>query len=335
VKRFWNFVRIGASYLLSLMLRRAVHWGKPVSAAFEPVNRCNLRCPECPAGTGTLTRPQGMPDPGFFRNVIGQLTPELAYLTLYFQGEPFLNPDLSGMVMYAKSRKLLVVTSTNGHFLDREAALETVRSGLDKLIVSVDGADQESYSAYRKGGNLEKVVAGLHNLAEAKDSQGSRKPKTIIQCLLLKSNQHQKDAIRKLAKDVRANKVEFKTAQFNAFENGNPLMPEEKDSRYRELKSTTPRVHGFTGSDETLPPKYAIKNKLRNRCFRMWSSCVITWDGLVVPCCFDKDASQVMGDLKNQTFEEIWNGEKYRAFRNSILQNRKSVDICRNCCQYY
>jgi radical SAM protein with 4Fe4S-binding SPASM domain len=263
-----------------------------------------------------------------FRNVIGQLAPELAFLTLYFQGEPYLHPGFTEMVSHAKSMNLYVASSTNGHFLDPESARATVRSGLDRLIVSVDGADQESYAAYRAGGNLEKVLEGLRHLADAKTMLASRKPFTVIQCLLLRTNRHQKAAIRKLAKEVHANKVEFKTAQFNDFQNGNPLMPEEKFSRYKKVSESQ-------SQQVTLSPRYKIKNPLRNHCFRMWSSCVITWDGLVVPCCFDKDARHVMGDLNVQRFDEIWDGENYREFRKNILQNRKSVDICRNCTQKF
>jgi radical SAM protein with 4Fe4S-binding SPASM domain len=335
VRKIWNFCRIGFSYLLSRTFRRTVHWGKPVSVSLEPVNRCNLRCPECPAGKNELTRPQGTLSPDLFRSILGQLAPELAYLTLYFQGEPYLHPGFTEMVRHAKSLNVYVASSTNGHFIDNETARATVRSGLDKLIVSVDGADQETYAAYRTGGSLERVVDGLRHLSEAKTMLASRKPETVVQCLLLRTNQHQKGAIRKLAKDVKADRVEFKTAQFHDFENGNPLMPEEeRDSRYKKVnESTSQQVTLSHCHSVTLSPKYKIKNPLRNHCFRMWSSCVITWDGLVVPCCFDKDAGHVMGDLKVQRFDEIWNGEKYREFRKNILQDRKSIDICRNCTQ--
>jgi radical SAM protein with 4Fe4S-binding SPASM domain len=63
----------------------------------------------------------------------------------------------------------------------------------------------------------------------------------------------------------------------------------------------------------------------------MWHSCVITWDGKVVPCCFDKDAKFVLGDLTQQTFEEIWNGKKYQDFRKSLLYSRQEIEICKNC----
>jgi len=336
VRKIWNFCRIGLSYLLSRTFRRTVHWGKPVSVSLEPVNHCNLRCPECPAGKNELTRPQGTLSPDLFRSILGQLAPELAYLTLYFQGEPYLHPGFTEMVRHAKSLNVYVASSTNGHFIDKETARATVRSGLDKLIVSVDGADQETYAAYRTGGSLERVVDGLRHLSEAKIMLASRKPETVVQCLLLRTNQHQKGAIRKLAKDVKADRVEFKTAQFHDFENGNPLMPEERYSRYkatRQQGNGAQHQHLTTSSPHhlTTSPHYVVKNKLPNQCFRMWRSCVITWDGLVVPCCFDKDAGHGMGDLKVQRFDEIWNGERYREFRKKILQDRKSIDICRNC----
>jgi radical SAM protein with 4Fe4S-binding SPASM domain len=336
VKRFLNVLWISGSYLLSGILKRPVHRGKPVSVSLEPVNRCNLRCPECPAGAREFTRPQGTITGELFRSALNQLSPELVYLTLYFQGEPYLHPGFTDLVRLAKTFNLYVAASTNGHFLDPETARETVRSGLDRLIVSVDGADQQSYAAYRAGGSLEQVVGGMRYLADAKKALNSRKPKTVMQCLLLRTNQLQKEAIRRLAKEVRADKVEFKTAQFYNFENGNPLMPlNERDSRYRANKATGQQGNRATGKDDTVSPTYVIKNKLRNSCFRMWSSCVITWDGMVVPCCFDKDAAYVMGDLKKQRFEDIWNGEKYRDFRKKILHDRKSIDICRNCNQYF
>jgi radical SAM protein with 4Fe4S-binding SPASM domain len=63
----------------------------------------------------------------------------------------------------------------------------------------------------------------------------------------------------------------------------------------------------------------------------MWHSCVMTWDGSIVPCCFDKDAKYSMGNINEKTFGEIWNGDAYRDFRAQLFTNRKSIDICRNC----
>lgn len=76
---------------------------------------------------------------------------------------------------------------------------------------------------------------------------------------------------------------------------------------------------------------YELKNKIKNKCWKMWHSTVITWDGNVVPCCFDKDAIFVMGNLNNQLFSEIWKSNKYVNFRNRLLLNRNEIEMCKNC----
>jgi radical SAM protein with 4Fe4S-binding SPASM domain len=74
-----------------------------------------------------------------------------------------------------------------------------------------------------------------------------------------------------------------------------------------------------------------IKGKLENHCWRMWASCVFTQDGMVVPCCFDKDAKYEMGDIKTTTFITLWHSTPYQNFRKKILHSRQSIDICNNC----
>jgi radical SAM protein with 4Fe4S-binding SPASM domain len=76
---------------------------------------------------------------------------------------------------------------------------------------------------------------------------------------------------------------------------------------------------------------YRIKSQLMNRCLRLWTNPVITWDGKVVPCCFDKNSDHEMGDLTSSTLREIWEGKKYQRFRNDVLSGRKDIEICRNC----
>lgn len=318
-----NFFRLIASYLLSRITRKAIHRGFPVAVSIEPNNTCNLRCPECPSGSQELTRPRGNMNLPMFISIIDQLSPWLTYLTLYFQGEPYLNPQFYDFVRYAKSKNIFVTSSTNGHFLDAENVKKTIDSGLDQLIVSVDGADQESYAAYRTGGELNKVIDGIRLLVNTKHKTQNKTPKIILQCLLLRSNENQLYAIRKLGRDLGVDKITFKTAQFNDFRHGNPQMPlNPRYARYSKVKTLG-------------QPEFYLKNHQPNACFRMWSGCVFTWDGKVVPCCFDKDASHPMGNLSEQGFQEIWLGQPYRAFRQKILKNRKSIEICRNCTQHF
>jgi len=257
-----------------------------------------------------------MLDKVLFQSIIDQLAPTLSYLTFYFQGEPYLHPQFLEMVSYASSRGIYTATSTNAHYLRPESAKQTVSSGLDRLIISVDGTTQETYESYRIGGSLEKVLEGTRNVLEARRLLKSKTPQVVFQFLVVKPNEHQVDDVRKLAKSLGVDKVVLKTAQIYDFENGSPLIPDNgKYARYRQAADG----------------KWEIKNDLLNQCWKMWQSCVITWDGRVVPCCFDKDAHHVMGDLRKNTFESIWKSERYQQFRSSLLRSRNEIEMCRNC----
>jgi radical SAM protein with 4Fe4S-binding SPASM domain len=315
--RVWNGVRVLSSYYLSKWTGRAVQWGYPVSISFEPTTSCNLRCPECPSGLRAFTRPTGMLENTFFRDTIDQLHRELLYLVFYFQGEPFLNPAFLDMVKYASAKGIYTATSTNAHYLTDVNARKTVESGLDRLIISLDGTTQEVYEQYRVGGNLKKVIAGAENIVKWKKALNSKTPFIIFQFLVVKPNEHQVEEVRKLGKEIGVDDVWLKTAQVYDYENDpNELIPTiEKYSRYKKNKQ---------GEMET-------KNELENHCWRLWHATVITWDGLVVPCCFDKDAQHTLGDLKGKPFKEIWHNPDYVFFRQQILQSRKNIDICANC----
>ena len=321
IHKILNLQKVLASYSFSRITKNPAHHGLPFSLSIEPTNLCNLHCPECPTGMGTLTREKGFMDFPFYKRIIDQLHHSLFYINLHFQGEPYLHSRFTDMVSYAKAKKICVSTSTNGHFLNTENIVKTIESGLDRLIISLDGTDQEAYSQYRKGGDFDRVVEGIKELVRVKQEHHVKKPRIMLQFLVLKSNQHQIKEIRKLSKQLGVEKLELKTAQFYDFMNGNPLMPDLPEyCRYKKSNSS---------ADKEIT--YKIRNKLPDHCFRMWSSCVITWDGWVVPCCFDKDATLRMGNLNKQSFSEIWKNEAYQAFRKKILTSRKEIPICTNC----
>jgi len=314
--RFLNLMKLYASYYYSRYTGGFVHSGKPFTASIEPTTSCNLRCPECPSGLRQFSRPTGKMSLELFQQTVEQLSPGLFYLILYFQGEPFLNPLFFKMVEYAKQKRIYTATSTNAHFLNDNFAEKTVRSGLDRIIISLDGTDQDTYEKYRVGGRLDKVVKGIENLMKWKRELKAATPYVVMQFIVFRANEHQVEDVKALAKLTGVDKLELKSAQVYDYEEANNLIPEnEKYSRYKKDSSG----------------KYIIDNSLNNHCFRMWRGSVITWDGLVVPCCFDKDATHRLGDLKKQSFEEIWNSETYLDFRKKVFSERAGIDICRNC----
>lgn len=316
VKRAWNAAQIVSSYHRARFSGVPTIHGLPISISFEPTTSCNLRCPECPSGLRSFTRATGMLQQPLFQHVIDQLAPTLSYLTFYFQGEPYLHPQFLEMVQYAASRNIYTATSTNAHYLKDENARLTVESGLDRLIISIDGTTQDTYQSYRVGGSLEKVIEGARNIIAWKKKLKSATPHVMFQFLVVKPNEHQIPEVYSLAKQIGVDQVVLKTAQIYDYANGSDLIPEQDQySRYRKMND---------GS-------YTIKNSLDNHCWKMWHSCVITWDGKIVPCCFDKDAHHVLGDLTKNSFEEVWNSQAYNTFRASLLRSRSEIEICKNC----
>jgi radical SAM protein with 4Fe4S-binding SPASM domain len=314
--RVINASKILASYYQSRFNGVPNISGLPISIAIEPTTSCNLRCPECPSGLRSFTRPAGMLQQNVFEDIINQLSPTLSYLTFYFQGEPYLHPHFLDMASYARKRGIYTATSTNGHFLKDEVSKQTVESGLDRLIISIDGTSQDTYESYRIGGDLTKVVEGARTIIAWKKKLKSKTPHVIFQFLVVRPNEHQIPEVYKLARQIGVDEVKLKTAQIYDYRNGSELIPHEsKYSRYQKQKDGT----------------YSLKNNLDDHCWKMWNSCVITWDGKVVPCCFDKDAHFVLGDLKQESFREIWFGEKYNSFRASLLRSRREIEICKNC----
>ena len=315
--RIWNGIKVLSSFYVSRIFNKSIQWGYPVAVSFEPTTSCNLRCPECPSGLRAFTRPTGMLKKDFFSETIDDIHKHLLYLIFYFQGEPYLNPSFLDMVKYASGKGIYTATSTNAHYLTNDAARKTVESGLDRLIISIDGTTQDVYQQYRVGGNLEKVLEGTRNIVKWKKELKSNTPFVFFQFLVVKPNEHQIEEIKALAKETGVDGVRFKTAQVYDFVNDpNKLIPTiDKYSRYKKNADGT----------------YTAKNKLANHCWKLWHANVITFDGLVVPCCFDKDAMHQLGNLKNKSFKQIWNNTNYKQFRSELMNSRKNIDICANC----
>lgn len=250
-----------------------------------------------------------------FEKAISELAYSSGYVTFYFQGEPYLNQQFTEMVKLANKKNMYTASSTNAHYLTVENAEKTIESGLDRLIISIDGTNQETYAKYRIGGKLDKVLEGTRNLMEAKKRLSSSTPHVIWQFIVFSHNEHQLPEIRKMAEEYGVDELAIKSAQIYDYESGNEMIP--KNETYSRYKIEDGSVR--------------FKNKLFNHCWRLWNSCVITWDGKVVPCCFDKDGTYRLGDIVNSDFSSIWHGDAYKRFRAQIIKGRQYIDICKNC----
>jgi len=315
VRRIWNLLLIFASFHLAAMRKKNIVWGYPYTLTIEPTNRCNLKCPECPSGNGEMVRPLGLMSMERFERILDEVCPEAFYLQLFFQGEPFINNSLPDMIRYAKTKRMYVSVSTNAHFLRMDVVERLLDSGLDQLIVSIDGLTQESYERYRVGGSLNRVHEALELLTAARGNRGrSARTEITLQMLVTRDTEKQIPELHALASRHSAS-VALKTMQVYSIEGANTFLPEN------------PKYRRYNIIDGELLPK----SGMRNRCVRLWERSVITWDGVVVPCCFDKNAEHALGSVERNSFHDIWQSEPYHDFRRRILGGRRNIPMCRNC----
>ena len=329
--RILNQLRCWTSYALSLLgVVRVRHL--PTFVSVEPANFCQLRCPECPVGTASRLSPLAsspnrlMPMPLFHR-ILDQVHSSAHTMQFYFQGEPLLNRQLPEMIAAAHQLGLYTIVSTNAQALNQEMADALVQSGLSRIIVSIDGFTQESYEAYRIGGSLEKALNALQYLANAKKAH-KNSIRIELQVLRLKTNEHEWEWIKKNYRKLGATHLAFKTDQLYDFEHGHPLMPtSERYSRYRK---TTDGTYIHKKSSPLHSTLYTIHRASGAPCLRLWSGCVITTNGDVLPCCYDKDHRHALGNITTHSLREIFHSNKANALRRQILCGHLP-EMCKNC----
>jgi MoaA/NifB/PqqE/SkfB family radical SAM enzyme len=308
--RIINYFRIIISYRYSLLVRKPFLWSDPFSLSLETSAVCNLRCPECATGTGKSFRIEKLADIHFVTEKLQLHRKNAFYCNLYFQGEPFLHPEIYEMIKESRTNRYYSVISTNGHFLNEKHCKAIIASGLNRLIVSLDGTDSESYSLYRKGGSFNKVIEGIRRLSELKRKTSMSQPLVVVQFLVNKSNEHQMKEASTLIKNLGADVLEFKSMQIYSDEGMNLFKPQgNKYNRYKQ--------------------KHERKGNGKD-CFRLWSHMVYTSDGVVVPCCFDKIPNYSITISANGS-SNVWKSPEFMNFRRRVLLAAEMPAICQNC----
>jgi len=316
-RRLLNAGQVLLSYGLSRLTGRPIVWGFPMILTVEPTNWCNFRCPQCYVGMGRMSRSRGYLKLEILHRLLNELKHSLIYLLISAQGEPYLHPSLFELIRYAKRNRVYVAVNTNGHFLaDPKIARETVYSGLDVLIVSVDGAREKTYQRYRVGGKLSRVLEGIRQVLQERKEMGCQTPQVYLQFLVMRHNEKEIPEMRRLVQKLGADKLLLKTVQL------------EDMSQAEEFLPTNPAWRRYV----SVEGQYRLKGRITNTCKRLWTSGMINWDGSLSPCCFDKDEHYVLGHLINEeSFRDLWHGQAYQKFRRQILRNRRQISMCTNC----
>ena len=302
-RRQFNFLKLALSYFL----KNTKSFGYPAKLMIEPANTCNLNCAACPVGNGEIKKTKGKLTFGDFKKIINEAGPYLYQLTLWNWGEPFLNPEIDRMVKYAVRQGIFVITSTNGHFLEGDWPKKIVLSGLDEIIIALDGLSQETLEKYRRGADFEKVVSGIKRLVEEKRKKASLKPVIQLQFIVMKHNQSELGKLKSFGKEIGVNKIVVKSfganLDINRFKD---FEPDKKYSRYKNRMS------------------------VKSFCRQLWFSLNINYDGTAVPCCYDPHEKHILGNVFQEGVKKVWQGEKMLEFRRKLI-NREKIDICRQC----
>lgn len=313
MKRIQNYIQLRTSYLLSKLTGSSVLWGKPYSMSIETSGSCQLHCPECPLGSGENTS-RSMMDINIYKKLLDNIQSHCMILSLYYQGEAFLNSEIFNFIKLARAKNLYTIISTNGNIKDKNFAKNVVNSRLSELIFSIDGTTQDSYSNYRKGGNLELVLSNIKDIQKEKIKLKTNTPKLRIQFLIMSHNESEISEIKRLSKSLNI-KLRLKTIQLKHPQEQSDLLP--KNYKYRRYSIKNGNVK--------------LNNTLKNHCWRLYRNPVITSQGDVLPCCFDKSCTYKMGNIREISFSEIWKNNNYKQFRKNVFSNRKNIDICTNC----
>jgi radical SAM protein with 4Fe4S-binding SPASM domain len=325
IKYFFRYVLINPKRFFNLLLNNLSRKFKltklpsyPITLMVEPTNICNLKCPLCPTGAGLIKRDKGFLKFEDFKKVLDEVGDYIIHLRLWNWGEPLLNKEVFKMISYAKRKKIFVNLSTNSNFLDEEVAKKMINSGLDEVIISMDGASEETYKTYRKGGDFKKLLKSIHFLVEEKKRLKRNFPYIKLQFIIMKHNEHEISTVKDLAQKIGVDELVFKTVGIMDY------FSKEDIKKYIPLNKKYSR---YNVEENNVTSKVEVKNW----CDFLWSEMVINWDGSVVPCCFDMNNSFVFGNAFSSSVKGIWNNSRYVGFRKTILTNKKNIPLCKNC----
>lgn len=289
----------------------------PAELMVEPTNLCNASCPLCPTGSKQLGRHKGFLSFKLFKKIVDDGKFYLESILLWNLGEPFLNKDIYSIIQYAKRHNIHIMSSSNGYAIRTPGSVNRLlESGIDRLIIGVDGVDQKTFSLYRKGLVYAKVLKGLKLVQKQKKVFKIDKPIIEFQMILMKQNSHQLDKAYALAKKLE---TEFRLKYVNL-----NMVSDEEKKKYLPEDS---RSHVY----KLINKKALFKEKKNNLPCVIWDGMVINWDGGVNPCIFDYYSKINLGNVEDTSLIKVWRGEMFKKLRKSVITHKASVTICKNC----
>lgn len=276
----------------------------------EATTACNLRCVKCIHSKedgikiGSLTYEN-------FEKIFNKIRKYAIVIVFVNWGEAFLNKDIFKMIARCREEKIKVDFSTNLCFENKKLLEQIVESGLDVLMVSLDGVSQEAYGRYRVGGEAELVFNNIKFIEDYKKKINSKIPKIYWQFLVNRYNEDEKEEAqnkaRELGVDILFNK--FRPTTYRE------VFMSDKE-KYEDLKDWLPQKSDISYK------KVLLEGKQR-RCLDPWTMFVINFDGGVYPCCSLVGEEYYFGNIFKENLEDIWNNRNFVAARKIILAKNK------------
>jgi len=294
----------------------------PVSIFLEATNYCNYKCPLCPIGANISKRPKGFLDLKTASRAMDEISGFIDGVTLSFYGEPLLHPEISDLVLLAHRRGLHVRMFTNLSRSPERGWQNFVESGVDELVVSIDGLTQVQYSSYRVGGRLERVLSNLDKIIHLRSCHGG-KPRLEIQMLALRTNEGEWPKFATRFLDLGVDAVKLKAVN---------LGPEASDSLAETFLPLNPAFHYYQDNRTSiLRSKFHEDGKISG-CHELYAGpAIIAWDGRFIACCRDADASFTLGSIQKRTIWDFWNGDEMAELRRRVFAQMDQPSICQQC----
>lgn len=290
----------------------------PARMAIEPTNVCDLDCIGC--------REQGYV-PGFmslerFNSIMSQVN-KAQLISLYGFGEPLLHPDIIEFIDIAKTAGTEDVRISTGFNINNDGLLKKLaQSKLDKLIIGLDGASQETYGRFRRGGSFDLVVANIRKIREYNPHC-----KLFIQLIPNKYNEHEIDKVRALSKKLGVDYFSIRILSTRHDE----ILPENPRYRHRVKCKNFEDLQRLT------------LTKKKHICLLAMNSIGISQDGAVFPCTFLWGFNKLTPDCEKKKFftkfpynvfqmplKDIWLDKEYFKLRCGFLEGYP-IELCRAC----
>jgi radical SAM protein with 4Fe4S-binding SPASM domain len=304
----------------------------------EVTNDCNLKCIMCPR-TEKMTREIGYMDFELFKKIIDKTEA----LSIHFSGfgEPLLHPHIKDMFTYAKKKELEIGLWTNGVFLNEEISRKIIEEELlDYIIFSLDASTKETYFKIKKVNCFDKVVENINKFLEIKKNllidkpkvYGLRKPLVGIQILRMKENDAEIeefmeiwDMQERLRKRIGQKKEE--PLNWIRFYDTEEILHIEH--------AIIGHYNNFCGEIEDISVLDVTPLK-RFPCKQLQNGISILCNGNVVFCRQDFDGKYSLGNLKNQSLQDILENKRLaNIWRVHHRGEYHKIPICKNCRDWY